>query len=99
MCSGGDPSQQRFHPRKQLGNTEWFGEVIVGTQIECLNLVALTATTRQHEDCHLRIASHRLEGLQPVRSRHIDVKQQQVESVLRDELQRLCSIRRGPYGE
>ena len=82
MCSGGDPSLQRFHPRKQLGNVEWFGEVIVGAQIECLHLVALTATTRQHEDWHLRIASQRLEGVQPVRPRHIEVKQQQVESVL-----------------
>src|SRR5438132_1250937 len=98
MRSGGDPAQQRFHPREELGNAEWFGEVVVGAEIKGIHLVALSPTPRQDQNWHLGVAPHRLEDLHPIRTRDIDVKQQQVERMLRDELQRLHTIRSGQYG-
>src|SRR5919199_1053899 len=60
------PPQERSHTRQQLGDTEWFRKVVVGSQIERPDLVALTATARKHQHRGLQLAANRVEHLQSI---------------------------------
>ena len=38
------------HPRKQLVDSKWLGDIIVGAQVECGNLRLFLLARRQHEN-------------------------------------------------
>src|SRR5258707_2067434 len=48
--------QRRAHAGEQLIHPEWFGEVIVGAEIERLDFSSLIAAARQHNDRHAVVA-------------------------------------------
>jgi hypothetical protein len=48
--SGFVASQQRPRPRRQLGESEWFYEVVVGTGIETGHPILDVVTSREHQD-------------------------------------------------
>jgi hypothetical protein len=93
--SGYHAAHQRLYSREQLGNPKRFAEIVVGAEVKGFHYVALSPARRQYQDWHLSTAPYCLEHLQSVRPRHVDVKQQQVERVLLDQLQGLGAIRRG----
>jgi hypothetical protein len=45
--------QHRADPRDQLGRAERLGDIVVGTDLQSANTVALLAARRQHDDRHV----------------------------------------------
>src|SRR3982750_4710621 len=43
-------SERDPYPGKEFGNTEGFGEVVVGSQIQCCHFIMLLATSGDHND-------------------------------------------------
>src|SRR5438270_6638891 len=87
-------AQQRPYACQQLSNPEWLRDVVVGSQIQGADLVTLTATARKHHHRRLQVTANRVEDLQSIRAWQTDAKQQQVERMLRDQLERLRPIGR-----
>src|SRR3984893_10312513 len=58
--------------------TEWFCYKIVGSGIQCGNLVALRVPNSEHDNRNVRVASDRSAGSQSAHSRHIDIEHNQI---------------------
>src|ERR1035438_3717882 len=76
------------HPSKQFIHSEWFGQVIVGAEIERLNLTGLVAATGQNDNRYTVVAS-------PNHSQQVmalDIRQAEIENdqgwILRQQFER-----------
>src|SRR5258708_10305285 len=85
-------AQQRPHTGQQLRNPKWLGEVVVRTEVQRAHAVRLAAACGDHEHRYLVVAADGLEHGQAVRSGKADVEQEQVQRVLRSELQCLRAV-------
>ena len=71
--------QRRPHPRQELVHAERFGDVIVGTEIERLNLADLVAATGQDHDRNRFVARpHPPQQFQPLHIRQPQIENDQV---------------------
>ena len=60
------PPQQRSKTGQQFGRPEWLGDVIVGTELEGLDLGPLGVAGRQHEDRRLGFPPDPADQVRPV---------------------------------
>ena len=65
----------RTNAREQLLDRKRLGQVVVGTGIECANLVRILAARRDHDDRHARPCAHRLHHLDAVHIGQAQIEQ------------------------
>jgi hypothetical protein len=78
------PPEQRPGASNKLTNTEWFGQVVVGTAFQPDNLVGFVATGREHQNRHILVQSavpNSPAKRQAVDARNHDVEHQQVKGL------------------
>ena len=86
-------AQDRLHTCDQDLRTERFGNILIHAQIKALQLVALLASRRQHDDRHLRILADRLHNLPAVHLRHHHIqKNQRNVLLLEKQIHRLLAV-------
>src|SRR5206468_3048277 len=78
---GAAPPQERLRPRDQLARAERLGQVVVGPDLEPVDLVGLGRPRGQHQDRHRRVHPHAPHDLEPVQLRHHQVEDHQVGNV------------------
>src|SRR5262249_7095148 len=59
-------AQRDAHAREQLVHAEGFGQIVVGAQIQCVDLVALRLARRQYDNRGAGARSYTLDDLQAV---------------------------------
>ena len=75
--------------REQLVHPEGLGEVVVGAEVERLDLGCLGPTPRQHDDRHGRPAPEPAHDVEAVHAREAEVEDDDVGMVAGRELERL----------
>src|ERR1700689_594832 len=69
-----DTPQRRANSGEQLFHAERFRNVVVGSGVECLNLVAVAAAYRQHENRNVVMTPQLPAPFEPPPSRHVHVE-------------------------
>ena len=77
------PAQERSNAGQQLGRPEWLGDVIVGTELEGLDLRSLGVAGRKHEDRRLGLPPDPSDQLRPVAVRQAQIEEDDVRSACR----------------
>ena len=71
-------AQRRPHPRQQLAGAEGLGDVVVGTEVQRLDLVRLGGAGRQHDDGGQVLLAHIPDQLHAIPVRQTEVEDDQV---------------------
>ena len=87
-------AQQRAHPAAEFTDRERLRDVVVGAELETEHLVELLAPGRQHDDRHVAVGAKPLTDLEPVNFRQHQIEDDQVDSLVVEEPQRLLSVPR-----
>ena len=82
----------RAHARQQLLDAEGLGEVVVGAQIEAVDLVLILPTRRQDDDGHGGELAHPLRDGKAIHPWHHDVEQHEIGGVRLDLFERRLPI-------
>src|ERR1700722_16094630 len=89
--------QRGAHTGEQFVHPEWLGEVVVGAEIERLDLAGLIAAARQHDDGHAVVAA--ADHAQQFMT--LDVGQAEIENdeggILRQQFERRLAVRSFQY--
>ena len=87
-------TKRRPHARKQFVHAEGLGDVIVGAEIERLDLADLVAAARQHHDRDGLVArAHHPQQFQALHVRQSKIENDEI-GILRQQLERGLAVRR-----
>jgi len=92
LLDGGMAADQRSHARKQFFQTEWLGEVIVGTDIQPFHAVlyAITCAQDQHRLLEPALAPS-TEQIKTIAVRQPQIEDHDIVSRLNDGIGRGCA--------
>ena len=93
------PAQDYLHSGNQLAGGEWFGNVIICTQLQTDQTVGLVYPGGEHDDGNIRFAADSLANLQPIHTRQVEVQYDQVRFFLSGDSQGVVTFRRGDHPE
>jgi hypothetical protein len=75
-----------------LPRREWFGDVVVGAELESDDPIRLVAARREHDDGGGAIGPDAPEHLEPVESREHQVEQHEVGAAILEDLERCLAV-------
>src|SRR5579872_2407760 len=67
--------QRRSDSGRQLHESEWLGQIVVGSRVEPASFVCFLATCRKHDDGHVSYLTQQAAGLPAIELRHGNVEQ------------------------
>src|SRR5579859_6093404 len=97
---GAFPPQLRPYPRQQHLEGERLDDVIIGSSVEPTHLIGWSVFSREEQNGQALLGgAESLEHTQTIKARHHDIQNDQVGSLLADELDALLAILSGDDGE
>src|SRR5262245_12767185 len=86
-------AQRRAHPGEKLIHAKRLGDVIIGAEVERLNLAGLVTAAGQHHDRHALVArSNHSQQFEPLHVRQPEIEDHQIRLLLLQQLKRDAPI-------
>ena len=92
FLGGAAAAQRGAHPGEELLATEWLRNVVIGTSIEGINLRRLIRFARQHDDWRGAAGTNLMNDVEPVATRHGEVKKDESRLLGVEDLNRLNAV-------